>query len=348
MKVLQIDPCKDPLWDRLIQRHHSSLFHSPLWIKALQTTYDFETSALLVLDRSDEPIAGVPFCKIHDFLGERIVSLPFSDYCDPLVEDKLTWEKLLEAVATENCSAVFRCLHNSIVLLDRRLTVDKRAKWHGLGVEPELDRLWRGMHSSVRRAVNKAKKEGVRVEIVSDIEILESFFQMHLKVRKNKYRLLAQPYQFFENVWKAFLEAEKLFMMVAIYQGKMIAGSLFIGWDRTLYYKFNASDPFYLGCRPNDLLIWEAIKLAKLRGYTGLDLGLSDDNQDGLIRFKRQFGCTEKNIVHQRYLPGELDNQPSLQEARNLLGKLTQLFTDESVPDPITAAGGSILYRFFA
>lgn len=348
MRVLQIDPCNNPLWDRLVQRQHSSLFHSPLWIKALQSTYGFETFAIVVLDKSGEPIAGVPFCKINDFLGGRIVSLPFSDYCDPLVEDKLTWEKLFEVVAQENCSAVFRCLHNSIVLLDSRLAADKRAKWHGLSVEPDLDQLWRGMHNSVRRAVNKAIKEGVRVEIVSDRKILERFFQMHLKVRKNKYRLLAQPYEFFENVWQAFLEAEKLFMMVANYQGKMIAGSLFIGWDRTLYYKFNASDPLYLGSRPNDLLIWEAIKIAKLRGYTALDLGLSDDDQDGLIRFKRQFGCTEKDIVHQRYLPANLNGQQSREEARNLLGKLTQLFTDESVPDPITAAGGSILYRFFA
>lgn len=70
MTVLQIDPCKNPLWDRLVQRQHSSLFHSPLWIKALQSTYGFETSAIVVLDKSGEPIAGVPCCKINDFLGK--------------------------------------------------------------------------------------------------------------------------------------------------------------------------------------------------------------------------------------------------------------------------------------
>ena len=101
-----------------------------------------------------------------------------------------------------------------------------------------------------------------------------------------------------------------------------------------------------LSCRPNDLLIWEAMRCGKLRGFTSLDLGLSDWDQTGLVRYKRKFGAAEKTISFLRH---ESRNKPTSVEAemRALLTTLTTHFTDRLVPDPITERAGEDLYRLF-
>ena len=77
-----------------------------------------------------------------------------------------------------------------------------------------------------------------------------------------------------------------------------------------------------------------------------MDFGLSDWEQEGLVRYKRKFTSEEKTISFLSYMPaGERSQQE--QQGRVLLSRLTDLFTDESVPDPVTYKAGELLYRFF-
>jgi len=312
----------------------------------LAETYRFDARAHVLLDSAGEPIAGIPFCRVVDIVAERIVSLPFSDYCDPLVGNRDQWNYLIDLLLAERCPILVRCLHNSLPLADERLTLVNQAKWHGLDLQPSLDTLWQGLEDSTRRAIKKARRDGVVVRIAQEQDELRAFFDMHLKIRKYKYHLLAQPYRFFENIWRHFIEKENGRLMVAVYGGEIIGGVMFLEWKDTLYYKFNASAPADLGHRPNDLLIWEGIKYGKAKDRICLDFGLSDWDQAGLVRYKRKFATEEKTISFLRYTP---DGVPSQQETqvRSLLTRLTNLFTNESVPDHVTDKAGEVLYRFF-
>ncbi len=347
MSIVCLNPQTDPLWWRLIEQHQSSVFHSPEWVQVLAETYGLEINAYMMLDGMGEPRAGIPFCQIADITGKRIVTLPFSDYCDPLINDRDHWNCLIEKLLSEQCTIIVRCLYNNLPLADERFTLAKQAKWHGLDLRPDLDTLWHSLHDSSRRAIKKAQREEVVVRIAQREEELRAFFDLHLRIRKYKYRLLAQPYRFLENIWHQFVEKKSGSLLVAVHQGNIVGGALFLEWKDTLYYKFNASASADLGHRPNDLLIWEGIKYGKTKGYTYLDLGLSDQDQEGLVRFKRKFATDEKTISFLRYTPNGV---PVLQDnqVRNLLAKLTSLFTLESVPDNVTDRAGEILYRFFA
>src|SRR5262245_10417550 len=345
-RVVCVDPRTDPRWRQLVERAQTSVFHSPSWIRVLTETYGWEAHAYLVLDGGGEPRAGIPFCRIADVLGTRIVALPFSDYCDPLAEDTQSWHLLRELLTPEHCLITLRCLHNPLPLADQQFTLVKQAKWHGMDLRPDLDTLWRGMHDSLHRAIKKSQREGVVVCVAQSEEDLRAFYQMHLKVRKYKYGLLAQPFHFFQNIWRQLVETKQGFLLLAFHQSKIIAGDFFLVWKDTLYYKFNASLPEALSLRPNDLLTWEGIQLAKSRGLSYLDFGLSDWDQEGLARYKRKFGAEEKTISFLQHLP---DGQPSRQEkeVRDLLARLTRRFTDESVPDSVTERAGDDLYRLF-
>lgn len=101
-----------------------------------------------------------------------------------------------------------------------------------------------------------------------------------------------------------------------------------------------------LSLRPNDLLIWEGIKYGKAQGYTDLDFGLSDWDQEGLVQYKRKYATEEKTISFLRYSPNGASTEQERQ-LRGLFSQLTDLFTDEAVPDDVTEKAGNVLYHLF-
>ena len=88
MTVYTIDPLKDSRWSDLVTRHpHASAFHTTSWLEALRRTYGYQP---IVFTTSPPQVAledAVVACEVRSWLtGRRLVSLPFADHCEPLVE----------------------------------------------------------------------------------------------------------------------------------------------------------------------------------------------------------------------------------------------------------------------
>jgi lipid II:glycine glycyltransferase (peptidoglycan interpeptide bridge formation enzyme) len=237
-----------------------------------------------------------------------------------------------------------RCLRNALPAGDTRLTVSGRALWHRVDLRRSEEDLWSGLGGSARQNVRKAQRNGVLVREARCIEAVRTFHRMHCHVRKSKYRLLAQPSAFFENLYEIFAPGDRLTVLLAEVGGAPVAGILFLEWRDTLYYKFNAStDPQFC---PNDLLAWEGIKFGRRRGLARLDFGLSDVAQPGLVRYKRKYADEEREIVMLRWQPPYYSD-PRGDNIGMTLSRLTHLLTDPDVPDHVTKAAGDELYRFF-
>lgn len=346
MTVIHLAPHTDPRWQRLIADHpYSSVFHTPQWLRALADTYGFAPQAyVLAGDEAATPSAGIAFFEIDDVRGKRVVSIPFSDFCDPLVRDAAEWEALCAPLLAKNLPVVTRCLHNPIPLDDAQMPVYKRAKWHGIALDAPPDTLWAGFNPAVRRAIRKAEKAGVVVREAGHDD-LRAFFEMHLHLRKYKYRLLAQPYAFFENIWQQLIAPGQGLLMVACADDRRIGYVMYLKWRDTLTYKFSVSAQDALAYRPTDLLIWEGVRYAHAQGFRWLDLGLSDWDQEGLVRFKRKFAPLEKTLSFLRYSPANPAHDGPVLDG--LLPRMTELFTDARVDDAITEEAGALLYRLF-
>ena len=345
--VLRIDALADPRWSDLVEQRGAGLFHSREWLGALVDTYGFRPEARVLVDGHGKPLGGLPFCQIADLFGERLVSLPFSDYCDPAIASPQHWQLLFDAVVALGLPAKFAWRDELPIAEDSRLESVGRARWQGIMVNGDVDALWFGCSASTRRAIRKSESSGVRVESLDDDRLLAEFMHLHVDLRKRKYGLLAQPREFFESICRRFGERNQWFPLVACVDNRVIAVTIYLRKGDTLYYKFNASRPETLALRPNDALLWAGVRLAAQLGCRQLDLGRSDDDQPGLIRFKRQFGAFEHEIRSVRYVPpGYVDEVgPRVQR---LLGRFTKLLTDSSVPDDVTERAGAALYRFFA
>jgi CelD/BcsL family acetyltransferase involved in cellulose biosynthesis len=320
-----------------------SLFSSPPWIEALARTYGFEIQAVTA-GGGGRAESALLFAHVADLRGERVLSLPFSDYCDPLVDDLATWEALVEPLLAYEAPIRLRCLRNPIPLGDSRFAPVKRALWHGVDLDRDEAELWAGLGGSARQNVRRALRHGVVVREGRALEDVRLFHRLHARLRKAKYRMLAQPVAFFDHLFELFAPDDRLTVLLAEVAGEPVAGILLLQWGGTLYYKFNASTDQHV--RPNDLLMWHAIRLGRRLGCTLLDLGISDLDQPGLIRYKSKYATQAKEVVFLEWLPQRRPD-PRADQASRLLARLTSLLTEPTVPDEVTEAGGDELYRFF-
>jgi len=347
MNKLCIDPRNDPLWKQLVEQEETDVFHSPQWINVLGNTYDFKIQAQVLVDASNQPVAGIQYAIIDDIRGKRLSTFPFSDYCDPIVSEIEHWQSLAQPIIDEDAPFNIRILHNDILFKDERFKQVNKAKWHSINLEQDLDEIWMNLDGAARRAIRKAQKEDVRVQVTDQKEDVRKFFEFHLGIRKYKYHLVAQPYAFFENIWEEFFTKGDGFIIMAEHEGEPIGGVFFLIWQNKLYYKFNASNPDYLSLRPNDLVNWEAIQYGKQKGLRLFDFGISDWDQEGLVRYKRKYATEEKTVSFLRYSANGWEPPPHASQLGKLFPQLTDLFTDETVPDDVTEKAGDILYRFF-
>ena len=107
MRIVE-DPIADPSWSGLLDRHPAaSIFHSPGWLSALRQTYGYEP---FVVTTSPGPTLenGLVVCRVKGWTSRRLVSLPFSDHCDPLVDGSDDLSEMLAHVAGEARTAGWR------------------------------------------------------------------------------------------------------------------------------------------------------------------------------------------------------------------------------------------------
>jgi hypothetical protein len=341
--VQMVDNCGPTIAADLSGHRFASVFSSERWIEALTATYGFNIKASTRVQEG-ETRAAIFYSEISDIRGERVVSLPFSDYCDAVVESEAEWQELIAPILSLQVPVRFRTVFNDVPHLDRRFTQEVCALWHGVDLRRPEGELWNNLKDTARRNIKRAQKHGVTIREGKTIDDVQMFYRLHCHVRKSKYRLLAQPFSFFENIHASFAADNRITVLLAELDGVAIAGILFLIHGDILYYKFNASTD--LEFRPNDLLAWSGILLGRRRGLSRLDFGLSDLAQPGLIAFKRKFATDEKNISQMQWSPIGYVNSHA-QQTGKVLSNLTQILTAPEVPDSVARASSELLYRYF-
>jgi CelD/BcsL family acetyltransferase involved in cellulose biosynthesis len=283
---------------------------------------------------------------IEDIRGQRISSLPFCDRADPIVTAAGGWAGVADDALATNIPFTLRCFSDNPATSDPRLRVAGEAAWHGTPLDCTEEELYKRISSTSRRNLKAADRNNVRVVASAELDAVHSFHRLHVRLRKNKYRLLAQPLEFFERIWQQFSahgSDPAVITLLAEVDGEVAAGAMYLVWGDTLYYKFGASLSEYLPMRPNDALYWAALKLALSLGLRSVDWGISDLDQPGLVSYKRKWASVERRVVTLR---GGPDPTPKT-EVGAMLGELTRLFTEPSVPDDISTQAGALLYRHF-
>ena len=98
----QLDPLQDQRWAAFVERHpRASVFHTVAWLQALHDTYGYKPVVFTTSPPSDDLKTGIAFCLIDSWLtGRRVVSLPFSDHCEPLCDSSEDLNSLIQFLQT--------------------------------------------------------------------------------------------------------------------------------------------------------------------------------------------------------------------------------------------------------
>jgi hypothetical protein len=91
--------------------------------------------------------------------------------------------------------------------------------------------------------------------------------------------------------------------------------------------------------------MWAALRVAHEWGCRALDLGVSDLDQPGLVRYKNKYATMERKSFRMACGP-QLRSEHD-REFDRLLSSLTQIATSEDVPLELGARVSSLLYRYF-
>ena len=337
MTATLLDPITDPSWADLLERApDATAFHEPAWLELLRTTYGYAVTACGVRGDDGRLTAGLPIAEVMSrFTGSRLVALPFSDLCPPLVvagAPQALGEALVAFQAWRGLPLEVRGTGGALARADP----GERFRHHVLALAPDVAVIERRFaKAQIMRGVRRARREGLTVRMATDRAALEAFYRLHVATR-GRLGVPTQPRRFvlaFETLFARGLG----FVLLVCRDTRPIAAGVFLTTRETLLYKYGASDARFLGLRPNNLLFWEAIRWGCDHGMRRLDFGRTHWDHESLRAFKLAWGAEERELRY-RYIGGA-PGRPN-ERATDMLGTLIR-----HSPPGVGRAIGEVLYR---
>jgi CelD/BcsL family acetyltransferase involved in cellulose biosynthesis len=341
--IYKTDPLEDQRWDRFLQQHaRASIFHTRGWLEALRRTYAYEVVMYTTCPPHQELSNGLVFCQIKSFLtGSRLVSVPFADHCEPLVDSADDCSEILAFLCSEFSNRTSKYIEMRPRAPDRAsksgFANSKTFYLHVLDLRPEIEQLFRSFHKDcVRRKIQRAEREGLAYEEGRSEALLDEFYSLLLLTRR-RHELPPQPRQWFRNLIACLGDEVKIRM--AFKHNQPVASILTLRYKDTIVYKYGASDARFHNLGGMAFLFWKAIQEAKKDGLREFDFGRSDCDKPGLIAFKDHWGTTRSALTYLRY---PAPHSRSADESHRIRLAM-RLFA--RMPDRILTLTGKLLYK---
>jgi hypothetical protein len=333
-----VDPSGRKDWDEVLCRTPgSSFFHTSAWAEVLREAYRYEPLYFTI--RKQEALeALLPVMEVDSPLtGKRGVSLPFTDYCEPIASDAPQFRELFAAAVALGKKRRWRYLElrGGEAFFDRT----EPSEWHYVH---GLDLGKAGTDSfsdTTRRNIKKAEKQNLDVSVSTSPDALQAFCRLNALTRR-LHGLPPQPRRFFQCVQDRIFSQSKGFIVLASLRGAAIAANVYFTFGDRILYKYGASDRGFQHLRASNLVMWEAIRWGRDHGYRDLCLGRTEPGNEGLRQFKMGWGAQERVIRYYRY---DLQMEAFIQTPQTVRPLHRKMFG--RLPIPVLNALGSILYR---
>jgi CelD/BcsL family acetyltransferase involved in cellulose biosynthesis len=323
LRVAETNFRTDPRWESFVVNHpDGSIYHHPAWLEALEREYGQKGVYFVCEDAAGDVLAilpmlytrGLPFGVGHSLMGRRLSSLPRTPVAGPLsIDSRATAVLLQEAVrrVSRNPGVQLQIktqgreldgLIEGVVCTPWRLS-------YLLRLPANTERPFRisNNHSRaiVKWAINKAARLGVYARPAETEVELGEWYRLYLETMRRNV-VPPRPYRFFAALWELLKPRGMMQLLLAeqytMGHRRIIAGSIFLAFGRTISYAFNGSRLKDLSLRPNDVIQWQAINDACRSGFRFFDLGEVPEGHDELAKFKSKWG-TESVRLYRYYYP---------------------------------------------
>jgi lipid II:glycine glycyltransferase (peptidoglycan interpeptide bridge formation enzyme) len=164
-----------------------------------------------------------------------------------------------------------------------------------LDITPDEQTLLARMKEKWRYNVRLAGRKGVQVRIAQTAEDVQAWYAL-LQTTGERDQFGIHTLDYYVQAWKLLAEQEQAVLLLAEYEGQLLAGIFVTLFAHEAIYLYGASSNEHRNRMPNYLLQWEAIRWSRQRGALRYDLwGIpeTDDKDEamaGVYRFKRGWG----------------------------------------------------------
>lgn len=365
LRVVEVNALTDPRWEAFVAAHPEGLiYHHPAWLRVLEREYGQKLLCLLCEDAAEvcrgifalAYTRGLPFGKGGELAGRRLSSLPRTPVAGPLAEgDRATAALLAAAVQKVREQPTVRLqLKVSSNRLDGLLEGLVGLPWrqsYTLTLPETSDQLRFGnarSHARIKWAVNKAAKSGVEVRPAETEAELRAWYTLYLETMR-WHAIPPRSYRFFNTCWEVLRPLGLMQLLVAEHkvglQGphQLLAGSILLKHNQTVFYAFNGRRQSALALRPNDAIQWRAVHDACKDGFRRYDFGEVTEANRGLATFKGKWG-TEASWLYRYYYPAPRASSATHSGDSPLYSAAQRAW--RYLPLPATALIGRWIYRY--
>ncbi|MFC1651617.1 lipid II:glycine glycyltransferase FemX [Patescibacteria group bacterium] len=209
---------------------------------------------------------------------------------DPAIPVRTTLGLSLQSKNYHNASGSIHQPENTLVL---DLTKDEET-------------LLKEMKSKTRYNIRLAKRKGVEIKQIESEKDIQDFLEINqITAKRDKFQVHDNNY--YHDLLKFFKKTDpQIKLLLAKYQGKIIAAIMLSFYNQTATYLHGASSDEHRNMMAPHLLQWAGIKISKQLGYKKYDFwGIAPSDKpnhswSGITRFKKGFGGKEINYIPTR------------------------------------------------
>lgn len=288
-------------WNQIILNcPYSEALHSIQWCNAVKASFKQMKPIYLIIKDDKDITHGAMPCFLFSPIPyiKTLLSMPWTLPGGPLlflsddifsavisVTNKL-YELSKKYHAYSSIITLPANCHSDIhsCLLSVGYIIENRHFTHILDIQNGYESVWNSYNKRVRGAVRKSAKFGVIVRETLNEKDIKEFYKLYLSMM-DKFNSTPKPFSLIRSLLKSPIAK----LVSAYFEDRLIAGLLFIHFNKTVRLWIEASDHNYLSYRPNNAIIDYIIRWACSNGYSFVDFGASPPENDGLIAFKEEW-----------------------------------------------------------
>jgi len=300
-KVAVVNPLISQHWNEmLLNCDGANIFHSSNWARLLIDSYGYHPRYFTVSEQGRFK-GCLPVMEVNSMLtGRRGVCLSFSDYCGALLQEPEDFPRLFDRIIEFGRKNGWRYVEfRGEGFLNGELPA-KVFVHHSLDLINDERQMHTRLRESTARNIRRSEKEGVTVRICRSLKGVKDFYRLHCLTRR-RHGIPPQSIGFFEMLHKYVISMGFGFTVLASKGEVTVAGVICLHFGNNAVYKYGASDDRYQHLRPNNLVLWEAIKKCAREGFRSFSLGRTDLDNEGLLAFKNGWGGAKSILNYYKY-----------------------------------------------
>ena len=337
-------------WDTFVEYHpDATIYHTQAWRRVTEEGFGHRAYYLRALDERGHFVGVLPLFLVQGLFGRRLVSVPMRDRGAVLSSDQKT-ESLLIRRAIDlsrelKCKYLeLRSLHRMSPAIIEEQHLHCRQEWitTRIDLSPGVERLWKNLDRDfVRWAINKARKQGVTVELDATERGINLFYDLFARTRR---KMGIPPFRkrLFESIWKNLIQEEGANLFLVWKDAQPIHGMINFFSKDTFIPAYAAPQNQWRKSYPNEIMFWHTIAWATERGFRFYDFGSDSPRQTGLLRFKKKWGGVQQPMFYYYFTNGhaKVPHFDSSAASYSILRKAWTL-----LPGPVSKIAGGWVTR---